>query len=368
MSNRWKRVLLGNGNVQQFVKGEDKLYAPLLIGDRYEVDGILSTSGGFGIIFTAKDNRLLGRRVLIKARRYDNEPGLFTHVKDVTRKEKIDKIRKQIKFEYNCLLNFRKKGESRMPNVNDIIEGFSPFIYGPHRSGDGQVYYYDEPEVYNKEPYIIMQMIEGQNLGDYVADGIDSVMEDREYKNYHQWEKDVLQYALELCTMFSEFHRKDDSFKNKFFIYQDLKPDNIMMTENMFLTLIDFGGMTLVTEENGNVCSNWKGFGSAGLGTWGYKAPEMDPTRGLLGNLDQRVDIYAIGATLYHLLTGDDLSKAPHKEYERIPVNNLKKFGYIDETYELIKMATQPNRDERYSTTKEMADQIYKAFTSIKRV
>lgn len=365
MSNKWQRVLLGNGNVQQFVKGEDKLFAPLLIGDRYEVDGILSTSGGFGIIFTAKDNRLLGRRVLIKARRYDNEPALFTYPKDIKRKEKIEKIRKQIKFEYNCLLNFRKKGESRMPNVNHIIEGFSPFIYGPHRAADGSTFYYNEPEIYNKEPYIIMQMIEGGNLGDYVSEGIDKVIEDRGYKSYHQWEKDVLQYALELCTMFNEFHRKDEG--HRYYIYQDLKPDNIMITENMFLTLIDFGGMTLVKEKNGVAASNL-GFGSAGLGTWGYKAPEMDPTRGMLENLDQRVDIYAIGATLYHLLTGDDLSKPPHKEYGKVPVENLKKFGYIQETFELIEMATKQNRDERYKTTKDMADQIYKAFTGIKKV
>lgn len=365
--SKWERSLLGNSNVQQFSRGSECFYAPVTIGNRYEIDGILSVSGGFGIIFTAEDRRLLGRRVLVKARRYDGEAGLFSYANDTTRREQIEKKRKEIQFEYNCLLNFRTQGESRMPNVNDIVLDYSPFIYGPHKDVNGNTYCYEEPEIYNTEPYIIMQMIEGVNLGEYLSQGIDNLLKDRGYNSYKEWEKDVLQYALELCTIFSEFHRKDTSQKNKFFIYQDLKPDNIMITDNVFITLIDFGGMTLVTEENGVTFSNWKGYGSPGLGTPGYKAPEMGD-QSLVSKLDQRVDVYTLGATLYHLLTGDDLSKGVHKEYGPIPIENLKKFGCIKETYELVYKATRADREERYSNMKEVRSQIYEALKSIKRV
>ena len=77
-----------DANVQQFVKrggNEEPIVAPIFIGnERYEIKNILS-SGGFGIIYKAIDKRLGNREVLIKARRYDNEMGLFLHKYDVKR-------------------------------------------------------------------------------------------------------------------------------------------------------------------------------------------------------------------------------------------------------------------------------------------
>ncbi|GMK41944.1 hypothetical protein PCCS19_50030 [Paenibacillus sp. CCS19] len=366
MVAKWVKEELGH-NILSFSKGTDRLFAPHILGGRYEIDGILSSSGGFGIIFTAKDSHLLGRKVLVKARRYDKEPGLFSYADDLSRKDKIEKIRKQIMFEFNCLLNFKQKAESRMPNVNDLVYDFSPFIYGPHKDVDGQTFTVNDRELAYNEPYIIMQMIDGENLGDLIENGIDELLKERGYGHYRFWESEVLQYALELCTILEGFHRRDRDKKNLYFLYQDLKPENIMLTHDMFLTLIDFGGMTLVMDDKqGRSCSNWQGFGSAGTGTWGFKPPEMNPEMRMLSKLDQRIDIYTLGATVYHLLTSDNPAKFT-EEYGSIPYKNLDKYPLTETTKVLIKRATTANREERYQTMNEVTRQIYECFKQVKR-
>lgn len=368
MSSKWVSEVLAS-NVIQFTKGEERILAPRLLNNRYVINGILSAAGGFGIIFVAQDIRLLGREVLVKARRYDKEPGLFSYAYDEKRKERILEIRKQIQFEFNCLRNFKDKSEARMPNVNDIVYDFSPAIHGPHKDILGETFTETDPDLVYKEPYIIMQMIDGENLGDLIEAGIPELLKQREYELYKFWEYEVLQYTLELCTILETFHRQDKSKKDLYFLYQDLKPENIMLTHNQFVTLIDFGGMTAVLRDpSGNMNSNIKGLGSAGTGTWGYKPPEMNPKLRMLSQLDQRVDVYTIGATVYHLLTGDNPAKF-REEYQPIPLENLDKFDITTATKTLIQKATAQNRDERYNSMNEIIRHIYSAcFAEIKKM
>lgn len=353
-------------NTQVFVnENSEEVVAPIKIGNRYEVYDILSVSGGFGVILKAKDTRLGDRTVLVKARRYDKENGLFSYEKDRSRVERIEKIRQGTRFEYDCLIDFKTLGEGRIPNVNDIVEDFCPSIYGPHLSTDGKSFVCSDYVAYN-EPYIIMQMINGINLGDYLKRGIKNIMASRNYKHYKSWERDVLQYSLQLATILGGFHKKDIKNYNRYYIYQDLKPENIIITDNLFLTLLDFGAMTMVIEDaNGNSKSNIEGCGLAGVGTWGYKAPEMNnPSK--LAKLDRRVDIYSLGASMYHMLTGENLSLTLKDEYERIPVDNLKIFGCTEYTYKIVKKCTDHNPNERYNNMMEVKSDIYNAFIAIK--
>ncbi|CUN54988.1 protein kinase domain-containing protein [Clostridium disporicum] len=353
-------------NVQIFVnENGEEVVSPIKIGGRYTVYDILSVSGGFGVILKAKDTRLGDRTVLVKARRYDKENGLFSYEKDRSRIDRIEKIRKVTRFEYNCLIDFKTLGEGRIPNVNDIVEDFCPSIYGPHLSTDGKVFVCTDYVAYN-EPYIIMQMINGINLGEYLKSGIRNIMLSRNYKFYKSWERDVLQYSLQLATILGGFHKKDKENYNRYYIYQDLKPENIIITDDLFLTLLDFGAMTMVIEDNqGNARSNIEGCGSAGVGTWGYKAPEMNnPSK--LAKLDRRVDIYSLGATMYHMLTGENLSLTLKDEYGRIPVDNLKKFSCTEYTYNIVKKCTEYNANERYNDMIEAKNDIYKSFMSIR--
>lgn len=367
MSTKWHSEVVSN-NVLQFTKGDERIFAPHLLNDRYVIKDILSAAGGFGIIYIAEDVRLFGRKVLVKARRYDKEPGLFSYAYDDKRKEKILEIRKQIQFEFNCLRKFKEKSEARMPNVNDIVYDFSPAIHGPHRDITGELFTETDRELVYGEPYIIMQMIDGENLGDLIENGVEELLEQRGYESYKFWEYEVLQYTLELCTILETFHEPDSQKNNLYFLYQDLKPENIMLTHDMFLTLIDFGGMTAVrANSKGEMVSNWKNLGSAGTGTWGYKPPEMDPKRRMLSQLDQRTDVYTLGATVYHLLTGDNPAKFAD-EYQQIPYENLDRFQMTNATKVLIRKATAPDRDKRYQTMNEIVRQIYsECFKDIKK-
>ena len=90
----WKCCRSLNRNFQEFTiesgEKDETLKAPITIGEgRYEIKDIKSADGGFGIVYKAIDKRLNNRNVLIKARRYDNIPGLFSYAYDKSRDDEI---------------------------------------------------------------------------------------------------------------------------------------------------------------------------------------------------------------------------------------------------------------------------------------
>ena len=374
----WKCISHLDKNIQEFEREangkREVIKAPITIRDgRYEIKDILSASGGFGIVYKAIDKRINNRNVLIKARRYDNIPGLFSYAYDTSRNDEIKKIREEVAFEIKCLKSFKNSGESRMPNLNDIVYDYSPEIFGPHVDVNGEKFYLEDEEIYNKEPYIIMQVIDGENLGSYVNKGIEFILKDRKFNNINQWEKTVLQYGLELTTILSNFHERKESrinskYNKQYFIYQDLKPENIIVTNNIFITLLDFGGMNLVLEnEKGETISNIKKAGSAGVGTFGYKPPEFRGGTAALSKLDERADIYSLGATLFHLLLCRPLSEVLEKEDTPLPIHKLVEMGYMVETEDLIKKSTEYCRENRYRNVMEVREGILELLKAIRR-
>ena len=374
----WKCCRSLNRNFQEFTiecgEKDETLKAPITIGEgRYEIKDIKSADGGFGIVYKAIDKKLNNRNVLIKARRYDNFPGLFSYAYDKSRDDEIRDMREEISFEIKCLKAFKNSGESRMPNINDVVYDYCPEIHGPHIDVDGVRFYCEDEEIYNNEPYIVMQMIDGENLGHYVNMGFNYVMNDRNYTNIRRWENDVMEYALELTTILSNFHKRHKSkiypkYNKQYFIYQDLKPDNIIITSKLFITLLDFGSMNLVLEnDDGEVISNIKGAGIPGAGTFGYKPPEFRSGSASLAKLDERADIYTLGATLYHLLRCKPLTEELKTEDTIIPIERLMEMGYLDETANIIKKCTEYRKEDRYKNVMEVRAAILKNMELIRR-
>lgn len=372
----WEREIRGD-NRQVFFRNTNREYeffAPVYIGDnnRYELYDILSVSGGFGIIYCARDNHLGGHEVLIKSRRYDGESGLFTFVGDKSREGKIEKIREKTLFEAECLKMFKQNRESRMPILNDIVFDFSASIYGPHIDHTGKEYIIEDDYVYN-EPYIVMQVINGTNLWDMVKCGTQALCQKRGYKCYFEWERAVLEYIKELTTIFLEFHRpRSDEYGDYYYIYQDLKPENIILSHDRFLTLLDFGGITKIKlkcrkKANGQLERiSETGSGSPGLGTFGFQAPEAH-NPAMLKTLDQRCDIYTLGATMFQLLTGFDMADILETEDSEIPLEKALKGVCSEETYAVLKKCLQRDREKRYNTMAEVrVDIVNKCFKDVK--
>src|SRR5262249_25685530 len=109
--------------------------------------------------------------------------------------------------------------------------------------------------------------------------------------------------ARELCSLFAQFHNRRDVKTDEgeeaqwYFVYQDLKPANIIRTPLADYFLIDFGTVRDVLVHN----DGRHEFDYNPDHTVGYSAPEIhteEPT--------EASDMYTFGTTLYHVVTGEE--------------------------------------------------------------
>ncbi len=170
--------------------------------------------------------------------------------------------------------------------------------------------------------YVIMDYIEGEPLN--------KVLE----KNGAQPQDVVIQWAEDLCGVLDYLHTQNPPI-----IYRDMKPANIMLQPNGNIKLIDFGIAREYKEQNLE--------DTVSLGTKGYAAPEQF---GGKGQTDRRTDIYCLGVTLYHLVTGKSPTEPP---YEIYPIRywNPELSSGLEA---IILKCTQTNPDERYDSCAEL--------------
>lgn len=170
--------------------------------------------------------------------------------------------------------------------------------------------------------YLIMEYIDGKPL--------DTVLDEQGA----QKQEDVLRWALQLCGVLNYLHNQTPPI-----VYRDMKPSNIMLMTDGNIKLIDFGIAREYKEENVADTVN--------LGTKGYAAPEQF---GGNGQTDARTDIYCLGVTLYHLITGKNPSEPPYEMYPIRYWNEELSVGLE----QIIKMATQSNPKDRYQCCADM--------------
>ena len=355
----WKKKEI-DSNTIEFRKDEVVVKVPKLIGGKYEVFDILS-SGGYGAILQAKNIALDNREVLIKTSLYHKVKSNLRYKHDRSRKEAIEEMRLNLRLEYERMIKFRNGGECRMPSVIDVIRDKSPYLYGPHIDKETKEKFYLE-EFNKDEVYLVMQKIDGINLGRYLKVGLRNTLRERNYTSVLLWEKDVLEYMKEITSIFARFHKKeyrDENIRDRdytYFIYQDLKPDNIMLTYDKFITLIDFGGILEVKNENGTIYSNYKNGGIPGCGTDGYWPREMKESP---FSLDEKADIYTIGSTMFSLLTCEDPTENSVSAYtQKINTDKLREIGYTEETIELVKNAANLDKEKRHRNVIQLEKNI----------
>lgn len=148
-------------------------------------------------------------------------------------------------------------------------------------------------------------------------------------------EEVIVDWGRQLCEVLLYLHTRNPSI-----IYRDLKPSNIIQRPDGKLVLIDFGAAREYRD-----MAAWED--TVCLGTRGYAAPEQY-TAG--GQSDERTDIYCMGVTLYHLLTGKNPEQPPYKIYPIRRWNPSLSPGLE----EFIMTCTQENPDERYQSCEEV--------------
>lgn len=129
-----------------------------------------------------------------------------------------------------------------------------------------------------------------------VEDYIQGVSLDQQLKVQRRFdEATVAGWGIQLCQVLTYLHTQ----RPRPIIYRDLKPANLIVSQDNRVQLIDFGiAREYKAERQGD---------TAYMGTRGYAAPEQYGS----GQTDPRTDIYALGMTLYHLLTGRSPSEPP---------------------------------------------------------
>lgn len=141
-------------------------------------------------------------------------------------------------------------------------------------------YFYDE----NSERfYLVMKFIPGNDLSSRLRNAPGGRID----------EPTVTEWGIQVADVLHYLHTRPQPI-----IYRDLKPANLMIDSNSTrVMLIDFGIARWV---------NKKEKGVTAVGTMGYAPPELFSGQG-----DARVDIYSLGATMFHLLTGSDPQDNP---------------------------------------------------------
>ncbi|MDR2616173.1 MAG: serine/threonine protein kinase [Oscillospiraceae bacterium] len=148
-----------------------------------------------------------------------------------------------------------------------------------------------------------------------------------------QPQEDVIRWAKQLCGVLGYLHGKS-------IIYRDMKPSNIILRPDGDITLIDFGAAREFKEKNvaDTQC----------LGTIGYAAPEQF---GGYGQTDARTDIYCLGATLHHLITGIDPCKEASFTKQPIREINPALSGGLER---IIEKCLRDDKLERYQSCEEL--------------
>ncbi|MDR3136839.1 MAG: serine/threonine protein kinase [Coriobacteriales bacterium] len=148
-----------------------------------------------------------------------------------------------------------------------------------------------------------------------------------------QSQEQVVGWALQICNVLEYLHNQNPPI-----IYRDLKPGNIMLRPDGTVCIIDFGAAR--EYKAGRIDD------TIALGSKGYAAPEQFGVH----QTDARTDIYNLGTTLYHLVTGHNPAEPP---YEISPIREID--SSLSSGLEgIIRKCTQQNPDERYQNAGEL--------------
>jgi serine/threonine protein kinase len=218
--------------------------------------------GGMGALYLAADRGAFDRRCVIKELLDYYDP---THPEEARRA--------QARFEREA----RLLAELSHPGIPRIYSYFSEA--GRH--------------------YIVMEYIEGDTLQEAVTheDAAGRAVPARPLPP-----EEIVRHAIRVCRVLEYLASQPTPV-----IHHDIKPENLIVDQTSGeVRLVDFG--TAHTRTPWAAQTRRQGAGPSIFGTEGYAAPEQ-----FQGKSEPRSDVYALAATVYHLLTDDDPAEHPFK-------------------------------------------------------
>jgi serine/threonine protein kinase len=224
-----------------------------------------------------------------------------------------ERLRKQFEREARLLARLHHPA---LPRVSDHFS-----------EGDGQ--------------FLVMQFIPGDDLAEMLARKRGAFSQDQ-----------VLTWADQLLDVLDYLHTQDPQI-----VHRDIKPQNLKLTSRGQIILLDFG---LAKGQAGDISR------VTSVSIFGY-TPNYAPLEQIQGlGTDSRSDIYALGATLYHLLTGvkppDALSRAAalvNGQPDPLQAASDANAAVPVELDELLQKAMAQNREQRYRTAAEMRKSLH---------
>ncbi|MGV8119368.1 MAG: serine/threonine protein kinase [Candidatus Xenobiia bacterium LiM19] len=267
------------------------------ISDRYEIITPIK-AGGMGAVYKAYDMHFKWRIVALKEMLQDFDS-------DETR----DLVRRKFEEEANILVKLRHKG---IPQV------FDHFV-------DGEIC------------YIVMDFIEGTNLEKLLEEYL--VLTGKPVREDY-----VASYAIQICEILEYLHsQKPDPI-----IHRDIKPGNIILRkEKQEVILVDFGLARGIDKDSMSTKTL--------VGTVGYA-----PLEQFKGMPETRSDIYGLGATMHHLISGVRPTPFSLEPLETVYKNANKRLAAV------VNRSIAEETKDRYANASEMKKALLEVMPYLK--
>ncbi|PIQ23614.1 hypothetical protein COW36_14210 [bacterium (Candidatus Blackallbacteria) CG17_big_fil_post_rev_8_21_14_2_50_48_46] len=188
--------------------------------------------------------------------------------------------------------------------------------------------------------YMIMEYVKGSNLQEILLNQAQKLPINL-----------VLQISIQLCEALRRAHENG-------IVHRDIKPANILVSHEQEVKLTDFGIAQL--QQNQDLRTSQAG---TLMGSFLYASPEQLVNS---AEVDARTDIYAVGATLYELLTGrtvyeaDNIGKLIQKVFMDTPVSPKSFNAEVSDAFsEIILRCLEKYPESRYQTTLELLKDLY---------
>ena len=165
-------------------------------------------------------------------------------------------------------------------------------------------------------------------------------------------EKTVCDWALQIIDVLSYLHTLPTTI-----VYRDLKPSNIMVDDKTGrVMIIDFGIARSIDQGREQ--------GVTAVGTMGYAPPEL-----FSGNVEPRSDIYSLGSTMFHLLTGADPQNNPLLifDFQKNPRPRQINPQLSDQMERILMRSVEYSADARFASAAEMQTILSHHLENLKR-